>query len=296
MTEKTIQQIKLSQIDPDPLQPRKNFDPARLADLAKSIEKHGVLQPLVIEKMPTGRYMLIDGERRYRASLLLKLTEIPAIVNDSQSATERLIQQFHLQEQHQGWSAVEKAVAVSELAKNMGYTVPQMAQILSLPARTIADYVAFSNLIDKDSFQKAEIPLAYVSHIVALNTYTRNLWMKHEKEFTREMEKDLEKSIISRIQNGEIKNIKDLTKIKDSITTDHTSVLKIIKGTATVDNLFISTNAKAAMHARMLRWGINSTASHAHELRKLGSKDFLSDAVQASAKKMIEKLQELGIV
>lgn len=77
-----IQQITLEKIKPNAHQPRQTFKQDSLDELAQSIQKHGVIQPIVITKKPEGHYEIIAGERRYRASKLAGLSEIPAIVKD----------------------------------------------------------------------------------------------------------------------------------------------------------------------------------------------------------------------
>lgn len=261
--DKKIEMIKVSDIEPDIHQPRKNFDPSRLADLASSIRKHGIMNPLKLEKANGGKYIIVDGERRYRAAKMDRFTEVPAIVVESQDSTERLIEQFHLQEQHEGWSAAEKAVAVSQLAEKMKVTVMQMAETLSLPQATISEYVAFGKIIDKSVFTRGDIPITYARRIVQLRTFVKNKWLKHDKEFTLEMEESLEKAIVSRVKSGEIAKASELSKIRDAVSTDYTSITKFIKSDSmAVDRLFLDSNAKAASHERMGIYACNAVHFH----------------------------------
>src|SRR5580658_10408784 len=77
-----IQEVELAKIVPNPFQPRKVFEPEALKELADSIKEHGVIQPLVVTKTPTG-YELVVGERRFRASQLAGLEKVPAIVKEA---------------------------------------------------------------------------------------------------------------------------------------------------------------------------------------------------------------------
>ena len=81
-------EIDLFDIDPNHEQPRKNFEESSLYELAESIRTHGIIQPLVLNKMGT-RYMIIAGERRYRAAKLAGLTKVPAIIKTLLSRYER---------------------------------------------------------------------------------------------------------------------------------------------------------------------------------------------------------------
>ena len=73
--------LPLQKIEPNPLQPRKTFDPDELASLAESIRMHGIIQPLIVQKKDDF-YTIIAGERRWRAARLAGLTEIPVIIKD----------------------------------------------------------------------------------------------------------------------------------------------------------------------------------------------------------------------
>ena len=80
----TVQEIALDRIAPDPGQPRKEFDPAELDDLALSIDAHGVLAPILLRPDPDrpGHYLIVTGERRYRASQRARRTTIPALLRE----------------------------------------------------------------------------------------------------------------------------------------------------------------------------------------------------------------------
>ena len=72
--------LPISQVEPGLNQPRKNFEDEALADLADSIREHGVIQPLVVRRLSSGYYQIIAGERRWRASKLAGLAEVPAVI------------------------------------------------------------------------------------------------------------------------------------------------------------------------------------------------------------------------
>ena len=78
-----VEKLKTSLIDPKNGQPRKNFDPDALSELAASIAAHGVLQPILVRASGNGRYQIIAGERRWRAAKIADLSEIPAVILDS---------------------------------------------------------------------------------------------------------------------------------------------------------------------------------------------------------------------
>lgn len=249
--EKKIENILLSKIFPDEKQPRKNFNALRLADLRKSIKTHGILSPLFVEKRKDN-YLLVDGERRYRAAKDLKMKMVPVVVTEDQSDTQRLVQQFHLQEQHEGWSSVEKAQAVIRLSDELKMSVHKLAELLSLPRRTVEEYVAYSKLLSVKQFTKSEIPLHFVTCIMSLRRFTKKVVLEVlEKEFTHDEEKKLELAIIARIKVGEIRTREDVNKIRDSVKQNPKDIYKFIEDSnMTANALFLKTKAQVARFYR----------------------------------------------
>ena len=84
--ENYVASVPIMQIEANPGQPRKEFDPSALEELADSIREHGIIQPITVRKISDTRYQIISGERRWRASQLAELTEIPAFVRDVDNA------------------------------------------------------------------------------------------------------------------------------------------------------------------------------------------------------------------
>jgi len=118
--------VALRDISPNPRQPREHFDPTALQELADSIREVGLLQPPIVRKKASGGYELIMGERRFRASKLAGLTEIPVIVretSDKELLREALIENIHRSE----LNALEEAAAYSELLEDLGVTHDELA-------------------------------------------------------------------------------------------------------------------------------------------------------------------------
>ncbi len=112
--------IDLDRIHPDPLQPRRSFDPERLAELAESIRLEGVLQPIAVRFDPEqDRFVIIHGERRWRAAKIAGLPAIPAIVRDV-SAGRRLVQQLMENVLRDDLNAIDRAAALRELRGQLG--------------------------------------------------------------------------------------------------------------------------------------------------------------------------------
>ena len=137
--------IKLSDIDVDPGQPRKTFENQSLEQLSQSIIEHGVLQPIVLMPNGIGRYTIIAGERRFRAARMAGLTEIPAIVKDvsTQSAKEiALIENL----QREDLDPVEIAYGYKSLMESFNLTQDEISQKLSIPRSSIANSLRILNL------------------------------------------------------------------------------------------------------------------------------------------------------
>ena len=118
--------LPLHKVEPNPDQPRRDFDDEELQQLADSISEHGVIQPLTVRLLPSGYYQIIAGERRWRASRLAGLNEIPAVVieADDRKATElALIENL----QRQDLNPVEEALGYRSLMEEYGMTQEEAA-------------------------------------------------------------------------------------------------------------------------------------------------------------------------
>lgn len=119
--------LPLQKVEPNPDQPRRDFDPEALEALSESIAQHGILQPLTVREMENGYYQIIAGERRWRAARLAGLREIPAIVieADDKKATElALIENL----QREDLNPVEEATGYSRLLEEYGMTQEDAAK------------------------------------------------------------------------------------------------------------------------------------------------------------------------
>ncbi len=141
--------LKLTEIEPNREQPRKDFDEKALSELADSIREHGVLQPLLVRPLKDGRYQLIAGERRWRASRMAGLTEVPVIVRDldDQAAMElALIENLqrtdlNIMEEAAGYRELMERYGMTQevVAKRVGKSRPAVAnalRMLALPEAT----------------------------------------------------------------------------------------------------------------------------------------------------------------
>lgn len=141
----SICEIELSKIQPNPEQPRSAFDEAALDELAVSIKALGVIQPITVRETGNDQYMIISGERRYRASLKAGLTQIPAYVKTA--ADENVVEMALIENiQREDLNAIEIALAYQKLIENYGLTQEQLSERVGKKRTTIANYVRLLKL------------------------------------------------------------------------------------------------------------------------------------------------------
>lgn len=146
---KEVIEIDITNIQANPNQPRKNFDKESLNNLAESIKKKGVLQPILVEKISQNSFMIIAGERRWRAAGLAGIKKIPAIVIDKQDDKERLEIGLIENVQRESLNPVELAEAYKILMDNYGYTQEQVASIVGKSRSAVANTIRLLALDEK---------------------------------------------------------------------------------------------------------------------------------------------------
>ncbi len=140
-------QLALSEIEPNRAQPRKQFDPAGLAELADSIKQHGVLQPLVVRPMPNGAYQLVAGERRWRAARMAGLSQVPVVIrelDDAQVLELALIENL----QREDLNPMEEAAGYQELMESFGLTQEQVSAKVGKSRPVVTNALRLLNLPD----------------------------------------------------------------------------------------------------------------------------------------------------
>ena len=140
-----IETLPLREIEPDPGQPRKTFDDETLAELSASIAEHGLLQPIAVRPKPSGGYLIVAGERRWRASRMAGLTEVPVIVKD---VTDEQAMELALVEnlQREDLDPVEEAAGIRELMTRCNLTQEQAARKLGKSRSALANSLRLLSL------------------------------------------------------------------------------------------------------------------------------------------------------
>lgn len=143
-----VVRLKISQIEPNRDQPRRSFDEEALQELAQSISEHGVLQPILVRPQIYGGYQIVAGERRYRASRLAGLTEIPAIIkelSDSETMQIALIENL----QRSDLSTLEEAKGYQILMDEYGFSQEEVARTVGKSRSAVANTLRLLGLPDE---------------------------------------------------------------------------------------------------------------------------------------------------
>jgi ParB family transcriptional regulator, chromosome partitioning protein len=142
--EETVQEVKVTDLRPNPYQPRKTFEPEALAELKESILAHGILQPIIVRKSIKG-FEIVAGERRFRAAKEAKLITVPVVIRQF---TEQQMMELALLEnlQREDLTPIEEAVAYQSLIEHLNLTQEQLAQRLGKSRPHIANHLRLLTL------------------------------------------------------------------------------------------------------------------------------------------------------
>lgn len=143
-----VRSLPLRRIEPNPLQPRREFDPEALQALADSISAHGVIQPLTVRETPSGYYQIIAGERRWRAARMAGLEEVPVLVVE---ADDRTVMELALIEnlQREDLNPMEEAAGYRTLADDYQMTQEEIADRVGKSRAAVANSLRLLSLSDE---------------------------------------------------------------------------------------------------------------------------------------------------
>ena len=137
--------VRLSEIEPNRAQPRKNFDETAISALADSIREHGVLQPLLVRPLPAGGYQIVAGERRWRAARMLGLDEIPVVIrelSDLETAQIALIENL----QRENLNPIEEALGYRRLQDDFDMKQEDIAKTVGKSRSSVANAIRLLRL------------------------------------------------------------------------------------------------------------------------------------------------------
>lgn len=188
-------EIEISLIDNNKEQPRKNFDPTSLKELAESIKTYGVIQPILVT--PNGdRYTIVAGERRFRASKLAGLKKIPAVVRNY---TKQEVQEISLLEniQREDLNPIETAKAMQELLTNYNWTQDVLADRLGKSRPVVANYVRLLSLCPEviEMIESGKLSAGHARCLVVVSDPAVQIKLAKEAINKRITVRDMEKAV-----------------------------------------------------------------------------------------------------
>ena len=230
--------IPLSDIQINPKQPRRDFDEQALHELAASIKLHDIIQPLTVTKLAGGKYQLIAGERRFRASKIAGLKDVPAYVrqaNDQQLLELALLENL----QREDLNAVEIAISYKRMMEELNYTQEQVAERMGKERSTVTNYIRLLKLPPdiQLSVRNGSLSMGHARALVTIDTIDKQLFVYKEileKELSVRQTEELVSKMYTAEKSSSVKtSVKsDLPpaykKIEDNLASHFATKVKMI--------------------------------------------------------------------
>ncbi|MGM0499855.1 MAG: ParB/RepB/Spo0J family partition protein [Bacillota bacterium] len=164
-----VEEVFIDQIEANPFQPRTNFDEDALKELAKSIQEKGVIQPITLRKIKAEKYQIVTGERRWRASKLVGLKKIPAVIrnfDDQEMLEVALIENI----QREDLNPIEEGAAYKEMLDNFGITQAELAKQVGKSRSNVSNMIRLLKLADKvkNHLQQGAITIGHARALLSL--------------------------------------------------------------------------------------------------------------------------------
>ncbi|HEX6432207.1 MAG TPA: ParB/RepB/Spo0J family partition protein [Niastella sp.] len=177
----SVLRIPIELIEPNPRQPRHDFDEQALQELASSIKLHDIVQPITVTQMTGGKYRLISGERRWRASKIAGLIDVPAYIrqaNDQELLELALLENL----QREDLNAVEIALSYKRMMEELNYTQEQVAERMGKERSTVANYIRLLKLPPdiQVAVRKNEISMGHARALINVDTVDKQLFIYNE--------------------------------------------------------------------------------------------------------------------
>ena len=173
--------IPLEQIETNPRQPRKDFDEQALQELAQSIRLHDIIQPITVSRLGANRFRLISGERRWRASKLAGIKDIPAYIrqaNDHQLLELALLENL----QREDLNAMEIALSYKRMMEELNHTQEQVAERMGKDRSTVTNYIRLLKLPPdiQVAVRNGELSMGHARALINVDTIDKQLFVFDE--------------------------------------------------------------------------------------------------------------------
>ncbi|MBQ2498294.1 MAG: ParB/RepB/Spo0J family partition protein [Prevotella sp.] len=199
----TINEVPIDQIDANPNQPRREFDETALQELAESIRQIGIIQPITLRQMADGRYQIIAGERRWRASQLAKLASIPAYIRTI--ADENVMEMALVENiQREDLNDIEIALAFQHLLEGDGMTQDKVAKRVGKSRTSVTNFLRLLKLPAQVqmALQKKEIDMGHARALLAIDSPSLQIKLFKEIQKNGYSVRKVEE-LSQRLKNGE---------------------------------------------------------------------------------------------
>ncbi|MHA4845317.1 ParB/RepB/Spo0J family partition protein [Flavitalea antarctica] len=177
----TMQRIKVTDVEPNPKQPRRDFDEQALKELAASVKLHDLVQPITVTSIGNGKYRLISGERRWRAAKLAGLADVPAYIrqaNDQELLELALLENL----QREDLNAMEIALSYKRMMEELNHTQEEVAERMGKERSTVANYIRLLKLPPdiQVAVRKGDISMGHARALVNVDTVDKQLFIFNE--------------------------------------------------------------------------------------------------------------------
>ena len=211
-------EVEIAQIEPNPNQPRREFDPEALQELANSIRELGIIQPITLRKVEGGKYQIIAGERRWRASQQAGLTKIPAYVVtvEDQSAMEMaLVENI----QREDLNAIEIALAYQHLAESTGMTQARISERVGKSRAAVTNYMRLLKLPAQVqmALKNHEIEMGHARALLAIDSPSQQIKLFREVQQQQYSVRKVEELVQSLKSGEDVKTAKGKIASKDKL-------------------------------------------------------------------------------
>jgi len=228
--------IPLDQIETNPRQPRHDFDEQSLQELAQSIRLHDIIQPITVSRLPTGKYRLISGERRFRASKMAELKDIPAYVR--QADDQQLLELALLENlQREDLNAMEIALSYKRMMEELNYTQEQVAERMGKERSTVANYIRLLKLPPdiQVAVRGNELSMGHARALINVDTVDKQLFLFNEIKNkglsvrqTEELVRKLYKEGVTAVKNSVKPSMPEAFKrIEDNLASHFSTRVKL---------------------------------------------------------------------
>ena len=256
--------IALDQIEVNPKQPRHDFDADSLNELAASIKMHDIIQPLTVSKLPNGKYRLIAGERRLRASKIAGIKDVPVYIrqaNDTQLLELSLLENL----QRKDLNAIEIALSYKRLMDELEYTQEQVSERMGKERSTVANYIRLLKLPPdiQVAVRTGVITMGHARALINVDVIDKQLYIFNEIKnnglSVRQTEELVRKLYISSAVKFAVKQAlpANFKKIEDNLASNFNTRVKMKHGKKGTGSILFEYYSVEELNALLDKFNIN---------------------------------------